>query len=120
MAVEAATFSRKDFGLCGGSLTGADFRTHPRPVDPIDRRHLIDLYDGDVAELSSRLRSFLLAYQSATEIHGAFDETLVAVCGVNGVALGEGDRWGASLHVENLRVPLLFFHQDSIRGRRRR
>jgi len=83
-----------------------------------DRRRVIDLYDGEVAQLSSRLRSFLLAYQSVGEIHAAWDDTLLVVAGVNGFELGERGRFGESLHNGNLRVPLLFFHPNSIVGRR--
>ena len=124
---EAAPFEviARDFGtlFCdraypGGATGERVFLEAAGELAPADRRRVIDLYDGDVAELASRLRSFLLAYQSVGEINALFDDTLVVICAANGVELGEHGLWGESLYSGNLRVPLLFHHPNSIVGRR--
>lgn len=107
-----------DPGYAGAANGTREFLASAGELDFADRRRVIDLYDGDVAELASRLRSFLLAYQSAGEINAAWDDTLVVVCAANGVELGERGRWGESLYAGGLHVPLLFRHPDSILGRR--
>jgi arylsulfatase A-like enzyme len=87
-------------------------------LDAADRTHLVDLYDGEVAQLASLVRSFLLAFQAVTVTDAAWQRTLLVLAGVNGVELGEHGGWGLSLHPGCARVPLLFRHPDSITGSR--
>ena len=116
----AALFTDPEYsGPVDGShefLASADAREVE--LDAADRQHLVDLYDGEVAQLASLVRSFLLAFQSVTATDAAWQRTLFVLAGVNGVELGEHGGWGLSLHPGAARVPLLFRHPDSITGSR--
>ena len=73
----------------------------------------VDLYDGEVAEMASRLRSFLLAYQTLGQTSALWDDTALVVAGLGGVELGL-HRWASSLHSSSVRVPLIFHHPGSV------
>ena len=78
---------------------------------------VIDRYDGEVAELASRLRSFLLAYRTLGRPSALFEDTALVLAGITGVELGEHG-WSSSLYAPALRVPLVFNHPNTVPGRR--
>lgn len=84
----------------------------PPPAPPV-----IDRYDGELAELSSRLRSFLLAYRALGRPSALFEDSAVVIAGLCGMELGEHG-WSSSLFAPALRVPLVFYHPSTVPGRR--
>ncbi|MCB9914365.1 MAG: sulfatase-like hydrolase/transferase [Planctomycetes bacterium] len=85
------------------------------------RRRLVDRYDGGVARANLLLHAFLENYRYGFLADELFEESVVFVCGTNGVLLGERDgATGASDAPceETLRVPLVFRHPPSLTGRR--
>ena len=80
-------------------------------------RRPVDLYDGEVAELASRLRCFLLAYRALGQTSALWDDTALVVAGTGGVELGE-HRWAGPLHSSSARIPLIFHHSGSVPGAR--
>ncbi|HIG10620.1 MAG: sulfatase-like hydrolase/transferase [bacterium] len=124
---------RQPFG--GDSL--ADQYT--APVDPLDefqlssdwladpergaarQRQLIDRYDGAIARSTLLLHAFLENYRFGFLEQELFDDSLIVICGTNGLELAEREgRFGAgqALVDETLRVPLVFCHPPSLTGRR--
>jgi arylsulfatase A-like enzyme len=79
--------------------------------DPVDR------YDGEVAELGSRLRSFLLAFKTLGEPSGVWDDTAIVIAGLAGAELGEHG-WSSSIYAPAVRVPLVVHHPASAPGTR--
>jgi arylsulfatase A-like enzyme len=77
----------------------------------------VDRYDGEIAELSSRLRSFLLAYRALGRPYALFEDSAVVIAGLSGTELGEHG-WSSSLYAPALRVPLVFYHPSTVPGRR--
>jgi len=97
----AASLEAVDYGalFAGGSR------------DPLDR------YDGELAELGSRLRSFLLAFQTLGEPSGLWDDTAIVIAGLSGAELGEHG-WSSSIFAPSVRVPLIVRHPASAPGTR--
>ncbi len=79
--------------------------------DPVDR------YDGEVAQLASGLRSFLLAFQTLGETSGLWDDTALVIAGLCGAELGEHG-WSSSVFAPSVRVPLVVHHPASAPGTR--
>ena len=77
----------------------------------------VDRYDGELAQLSSLLRSFLLAYRSLGRQDALLEDTALVVAGVGGAELGEHG-WGSSLYAPYARVPLIFHHPRTVPPRR--
>lgn len=95
------------------SLDAVDYRAlYARDSeDPLDR------YDGEVAELGSRLRSFLLAFQSLGQASGVWDDAAIVIAGLSGAELGEHG-WSGSVYAPAVRVPLIVHHPASAPGMR--
>jgi hypothetical protein len=89
----------------------------PAPGAPGAPPPVVDRYDGEVAELASRLRSFLLAYRTLGRPSALFEDTALVLAGITGVELGEHG-WSSSLFAPGLRVPLVFNHPHTVPGRR--
>lgn len=89
--------------------------------DGVERRRLIDHYDGGVERANMYLHAFLENYRFAFLEDELFDDSVIVVCGTNGVELAERDGRvgpGAALVEETLRVPLVLRHPASLTGRR--
>jgi arylsulfatase A-like enzyme len=87
------------------------------PRQPLTEAPAVDRYDGEIAELSSRLRSFLLAFRTLGRPFALFEDSAVVVAGISGTELGEHG-WSSSLFAPALRVPLVFYHPITVPGRR--
>lgn len=93
------------------------------PLAPADRTALAELYDGRIAAVLGRLAGFL---RDAVDFHrrGAqvteyWSRTLLVVAGTHGFDLGErGNALASELQDEQLLVPLILRHPDSLTGER--
>lgn len=91
------------------------------PLAEADRRHVVALYDGEVARAANCLRHFFDVYHDLGDQIGAWEDTVLVFAGVTGEALGEhGPYFGhaESLHETALRVPLFVRHPHSLTGQR--
>jgi arylsulfatase A-like enzyme len=91
------------------------------PSDGVLRRRLLDYYDGGVERANLYLHAFLENYRFAFLEDELFEDSVIVVCGTNGVELAEREGRvgsGAELLEETLRVPLVFRHPASLTGRR--
>jgi arylsulfatase A-like enzyme len=104
-----------------GALVLDPLQLQSEPADGVLRRRLVDHYDGGVERANLYLHAFLENYRFAFLEDELFEDSVIVVCGSNGVELAEregrvGD--GAALVEETLRVPLVVRHPASLTGRR--
>lgn len=98
-------------------------RSGEPPLAPADRTALAELYDGRIAAVLGRLAGFL---REAADFHlrGAqateyWSRTLLIVAGTHGFDLGErGNALACELQDDQLLVPLILRHPDSLTGER--
>ena len=85
------------------------------PLSDIDRIHVSNLYDAEVAYLDRELGRLF----TTLEQMGALDGTLVVIVGDHGQALGEQSRWGHGewLLEPIIRVPLIIRQPGQSSGR---
>ncbi len=102
-------FDRRIPSACDGSLAFFDQvgLIHPK-VTPTDVQHLMDLYDGDIADGDAAFAQFLALLKRT----GRFDNSLIIVLADHGEAFTEHDTLthGRTLNVEDVRVPLLIHY----------
>jgi arylsulfatase A-like enzyme len=81
-----------------------------------DRRHIIDLYDAEVAYLDAQLGALF----TALEERGLLESTAAVLVGDHGQALGEQDFWGHGLRLLQpvVRIPYMIRLPGQDEGRR--
>ena len=120
-AAYARRFAGDYSGPLGDALDGEFLVALNRPevaagLSAADRRHVVDLYDAELAYLDDQLGELFADLRR----RGLFDSTLIVVVGDHGQAHGEAGFWG---HGERLlepvvRVPLLIKLPHQRQGRR--
>jgi arylsulfatase A-like enzyme len=105
-----------------GSVTGSyqSFSRYALPgadLEPEDRQHLLDLYDGEIAFTDAQIGRLL----DGLRREGASGDTVVAVTSDHGEEFKEHGSLGhgRSLYDEVLRVPLIFSRLDGGKAPRR-
>ncbi len=93
------------------------------PLDPADRVALSELYDGRIAAVLGRLTSFLRDafdyHRRGAEVTEFWSRSLLIFAGTHGFDLGErGNALAAELQDDQLLVPLILRHPDSLTGER--
>ncbi|MCP3918759.1 MAG: sulfatase-like hydrolase/transferase [bacterium] len=116
-----------------GDVDGSEAsRASGEELASADRRHVIGLYDAELAESQARCATFLAHLRGHAETRGAWEDIAVIVTGSSGLLLfEEGDaRRGATDRLDQgaplpepsrvalRRVPLLLRHPRSLTGRR--
>ncbi len=109
-----------DPAYAGAADGSAAFRATGVPLDEADERHLVALYDGEVAQTKHLLEYLLDYFVYAGAPTYAFGRTALVLAGTNGVELFErGTHGDADLAADPvLHVPLFLRHPDSLTGRR--
>jgi len=77
----------------------------PPPVNEVDRRHLVDLYDAEIRYLDQALGELFVVLEEDQ----LFDDSLIIVTADHGESLGEHGQWthGTSLFDQQIHVPLI-------------
>lgn len=83
---------------------------NPESITDKERRHLIDLYDAEIAYTDDQLQGFF----SALEDRGLLEESLVVITADHGDAFGEHGYYEHPryLHDELVRVPMILVGSD--------
>ncbi len=104
-----------------GGLDLAAEHFGPDEAGDLQRRLLIDRYDGALSRTSNLLHVFLEYYRFSFLEEGLFDDSAIVICGTNGLELAEREGRvgvGQALVDECLRVPLIMRHPASLTGKR--